>query len=580
MRISAGKLLAVSAFLLSFGGPEARAGRDGEPPAVRAAPPARTGHQAPAVQIQAIEIQAAQGRGQGAAQGGGAVDPMVGQSRPPPSTQAPARGPGQGASGQSAQGGQGQGGQGQGAQGQGAQGQGQQAQGAQGQGAQGGQQIPGEIPKPYHGSLTFETGTGSILTLTLPAANVYVADPKVAEVRPASATSLFVFGIGAGHTTIAVVDTYGRLLADYQITVHPSGFGAREAQAAIARLIPGSNIQVKPQGKGLMLTGAVSNPADAAQAVSIARGYSTAEGGAPMPVENQMTVAAPSQVTLMVRIAEMKRSVKRNLGIDWNSQGFAQGFFGKVAGSGGLLGATLNAAASIRCGGVATSGTGGPCFDAVLNALAKDGLAHIMAEPNLTVMSGQAASFQSGGEFPIYVYGSGTGYSVTYKQYGVLLKFLPIVLSDGRINLHVAPEVSEIDSVNSAGQTPGSSSLTASALKTRRAETTVELGSGESFAIAGMLQSTGSDAGSGLPGLGDTPILGALFKTNSMIREQTELVIVVTPILVRPVKNVAQLQMPAEGYTPAGDVDRLLLMRQMPNRDGSIRSGQAGFMVR
>ena len=442
-----------------------------------------------------------------------------------------------------------------------------------------------EIPKPFHGSMTFEAGAGKILTLTLPAANIYVADPKVAEVRPASATSLFVFGIGPGHTTIAAVDGLGRLLADYQITVHPSGFGAREAQAAISRLIPGSRVQVKAQGKGIMLSGGVANAADAAQAMTIAKGYVSGEGAM---VDNQMSIAAPSQVTLQVRIAEMKRSVARNIGIDWS----ASGFFGKIspypyiAAAAGI--AAPPAVAALRAtfnGGCSNGGIG--CFDSILNALAKDGLAHVLAEPNLTVMSGQPASFQAGGEFPYQtITGSGSAAtpSIVFKQYGVLLHFVPTVLSDSRINLHVRPEVSQIDTTNVLTSQNGSSvALAAPALTTRRAETTVEMGSGETFAIAGMLQTTSSNNGSGIPGLGDTPILGALFKTNQMTREQTELVIIITPILVRPVANPTQLQIPGEGYKPPRDIERLLLMRQMPNRNGTTQvqaPGQAGFIVR
>ena len=199
----------------------------------------------------------------------------------------------------------------------------------------------------------------------------------------------------------------------------------------------------------------------------------------------------------------------------------------------------------------------------------------------------QPASFQAGGEFPYQVL-SGTGASATttiaFKQYGVMLSFVPTVLSDGRINLHVKPEVSEIDTTNLlSSSTASSTALSAPGLKVRRAETTVELGSGESFAIAGMLQTTNSDNGSGIPFLGDTPVLGALFKTNNLTREQIELVIIVTPLLVRPVSNPSQLQIPADGYKPAGDIDRLLLMRQMPNRNGTTQArvpGQAGFIVR
>jgi pilus assembly protein CpaC len=445
---------------------------------------------------------------------------------------------------------------------------------------------PAEIPKPIHGTLSFETGNGKMLTLTLPAANIYVADPKVAEVRPASATSLFLFGVGAGHTTVAAVDALGRLLAEYDVNVRPSAFGAREAQEAISRLIPGSRIKVNPQSKGLMLTGTVANPADAAQAMTIARGFTASDGAR---VDNQMTIAAPSQVTLMVRIAEMKRSISRSLGINWAGAA-SLGSLGKNQFGLPIVSAVLNNAG---CTGTGTSsssitlpvGFHGPCFFGILDALAADGLAHILAEPNLTVMSGQPASFQAGGEYPYAVAGACGGVScisIEFKPYGVLVGFVPTVMSDGRINLHVKPEVSQLDSVNTAAL-PGGGVV--DGLLVRRAETTVELGSGESFAIAGMLQTTSANNDSGLPGLGDTPLIGGLFKNNTMTREQTELVIIVTPILVRPTQNPNQLHLPGEGYEVAGDRDRLLLMHQVPNRDGSTGApprplSEAGFMVR
>jgi pilus assembly protein CpaC len=432
---------------------------------------------------------------------------------------------------------------------------------------------PSEIPKPFHGSVSFEAGSGKILTLTLPAANIYVADPKVAEVRPASSTSLFVFGVGAGHTTIAAVDLLGRLLADYDITVRPSAFGAREAQSAISRLIPGSQIQVKASGKGLMLVGGVANASDAQQAMLIAKGFSAGDGS----VENQMSIASPTQVTLMVRIAEMKRSTARNIGINWS----AQAFLGRIAPLFGVSGAATHLVQATLNG--STCATGQACFDAVLNALANEGLAHILAEPNLTVMSGQAASFQAGGEYPYAVPGGSSNpnsVTIDFKPYGVLLSFVPTVLSNGRINLHVKPEVSQLDSTNVV-QLPGGG--TVDGLLVRRTETTVELGSGETFAIAGMLQTVSNSNDSGLPGLGDAPIIGALFKSNSMTREQTELVIAVTPIVVHPLQNIAQLKTPTEGYKVPADVDRLLLMHQVPNANGVVgppSASEAGFIVR
>ncbi len=193
-------------------------------------------------------------------------------------------------------------------------------------------------------------------------------------------------------------------------------------------------------------------------------------------------------------------------------------------------------------------------------ALAKEGLAHILAEPNLTVMSGQSASFQAGGEYPYAVPGAGANpnsVTIDFKPYGVLLSFVPTVLSNGRINLHVKPEVSQLDSTNTV-QIPGGGVV--DGLLVRRTETTVELGSGETFAIAGMLQTVGNDNDSGLPGLGDVPVLGALFKSNAMTREQTELIHDDPRRFPGPVSaEHAVIERPRMRICAQDDVDQLLL---------------------
>lgn len=423
-------------------------------------------------------------------------------------------------------------------------------------------------------AVSMEAGSGRVVTLGQSAANVFVADPRIAEVRPASATTLFVFGVGPGQTTVAAMDASGAVVQQYDVTVQPSGFGAREAQAAIGRLIPGSRVQVRAQAKGLMLTGGVANPADAAQAVSIAKGYVPENG----VVQNELAVEAPIQVTLHVRIAEMSRQVVRNLGVNWS----ALGTIGSIAGVPAL---TLNANANnLNCGGV--NGSIGVCsganFNGVIDALARDNLAQVLAEPNLTVMSGQVASFQVGGEYPIPVGQNNNQITVAYKNYGVMLSFLPTVFSSGRINLHVRPEVSEISQQGAFTLTNAGTGLTVPSLLVRRAETTVELGSGQSFAIAGLLQNNTLDSGSGLPGLADTPVLGSLFRRSGFDKTEKELVIIVTPYVVRPVNNIAQLHMPTDNYAAATDIERLLLMRQVANSRSMVPvriPGAAGFIV-
>jgi len=420
----------------------------------------------------------------------------------------------------------------------------------------------GTAPAPLttEAGLAIESGSGRVVTLRSAAANVFIADPKVAEVRPASATSLFVFGVGPGRTTLAAMNSAGQLIAQYEVTVRPSGFNAAEAQAAVSRLISTSRVRVQPQGRGLLLSGMVNSPAEAAQAVAIVRGYL----GENQSVENQLTIQSTMQVTLRVRIAEMSRSVVQNLGINWQT-------LGQIAVVGTLSPLALR-------------GAGGIAFDGVIDALAQDNLARILAEPNLTVLSGQPASFLVGGEFPIPVSQREGQVNVEFKKYGIALAFLPTVFSDGRINLHVSPEVSQLTNQGAVQLNAGNSSIQIPALTVRRAETTVELGSGQTFAIAGLLQDEVNHSVTRFPFLAEIPVLGPLFRSNGFQRRETELVILVTPVLVRPVSDPTALRLPTDGYTPPSDFERILQGRQA-SRGQSVRParvripGEAGFIV-
>lgn len=429
-------------------------------------------------------------------------------------------------------------------------------------------------PVAVNAALSLQTGSGKIVTLRAPAVNVFVADPKVVEVRPASATSLFVFGIGPGQTTLAAMDAAGHVVAEYNITVQPSSYNATGAQAAIARLVPGSQVQVVPQQKGLLLTGSVNDPQDAAQAVAIAKGFADSNS----TIDNEMTIRAPVQVTLSVRVAEMSREVVRKLGINWSELG--------QIGAIGLFKPALILSSSTSGAGITptcTVGCTGASFNGVIDALANDNLAQILAEPNVTVMSGHTGSFQVGGEYPIPISAQNGQISVSYKDFGVILTFTPTVLSGGRILLHVAPEVSNLSNQNSVTLANSGASIVVPALNVRRAQTTVELGSGQSFAIAGLLEQNTTDSGSGVPFAGDIPVLGALFHDDQFQRTEDELVIVCTPYIVRPVNNPAALHLPTNGYTPPTDLQRLLLMKQVSANQPPVPvaiPGDAGFIVR
>jgi pilus assembly protein CpaC len=348
--------------------------------------------------------------------------------------------------------------------------------------------------------------------------------------------------------------------------------------------MPGDHIGVVPQAKGMLLTGYVPTAGEAARAAAIAHGF-LGEGQA---IENQIAVGAQVQITLRVRIAEMSRSVVRNLGVNWS----ALGTIGSIATFPALNISRSGAVAS----GVCTVGSGiaraagianstqcqGGSFDAVIDALIQDNLVRVLAEPNLTVMSGEPASFLAGGEFPIPVGQQNGQMTVEFKNYGVSLAFVPTVMSDGRINLHVNPEVSQLTTVGAVQISAGNSSISIPALTVRRADTTVELGSGQSFAIAGLLQKTSTDAASGVPGVGDMPVLGSLFRSDAFQRNESELVIVITPYIVRPVNDPSELALPTDGVTPAGDFDRILRLRQIASSNPAVPSripGQAGFIV-
>ncbi len=415
---------------------------------------------------------------------------------------------------------------------------------------------------------------GKVITLRSAATNVFVADPKVLEVRPASTTTLFMFGVGPGRTTVAAMDADGHVVLQYEVTVKPSLFKATEARAAITRLMPGSHIAVRSEAKGLLLSGRVDSPAEAAQAMAIASGYV----GANEVVENQLSIHSATQVTLRVRIAEMSREVIRNLGVNWE----ALGEIGSIA-KFPALSLAANAATAPACLNGATV-CQGVNFNGIINALAQDNLAHLLAEPNLTVMSGQSASFLVGGEFPIPVAQQQGQISVEFKKYGVTLAFLPTVMSDGRINIHVSPEESELSNAGAVQLAAGNSTIQIPALVVRRAETTVELGSGQTFAIAGLLMDSSTQAFTGLPYLNDLPILGPMFRSNAFQRTQTELVILITPFVVKPVDNIASLHLPTDGFNQPTDLEQVLLARQVGRSPETppVRMpipGDTGFIV-
>ncbi len=460
---------------------------------------------------------------------------------------------------------------------------------------------------PQH--VTIETGRGQMLQLPEPAASVIAADPSIARVQPASPTRLFVIGAAAGVTTIVATNAAGDTISQFEVTVGggtkpaaavaaPVGTGDGGTSAnpaavreAIMQAVRGArDIKVLAANKDLVITGIVPTPAAAQEAVAIARSYT---GGEKAVVIDQLLVLSSIQVNVRVRFAEISRTITRELGFHWqaliNNGGWRFGMLTGAAAAGAIspfttLGLTAaNGQTPNYIGGGFGSNT--TDINSIIDALVADQLVTILAEPNLTALSGETASFLAGGEFPVPVGGStgngGTTVTIEFKQFGVSLSVVPTVMASNRLNLRVRPEVSSLTDSGAINIPLSGGTLKIPALSVSRAETTIELGSGQSFAIAGLLKKTTLDDMSGLPGFQDVPVLGTLFKSNSFQREDTELVIIVTPYVVVPASSPSKLQAPTDGFKPPTDLERILHGRQIAGGAGSVTPQiDAGFILR
>ena len=408
------------------------------------------------------------------------------------------------------------------------------------------------------GTVVIEAGGGRVFRIRGKISSLFVSDPKVVEVRPASPGTVFVFGVGPGRSTVAALDDSGNPVAQFDVVVQASSYAAGETAASLRRYVPGTQLRFSDTPAGMIIHGQVQTPAAAEQVESTAKNFI----GDNQALFDRTTIDTSVQVTLRVRVAEISRTITRQFGINWT----AMANFGRW-GAAALIADTLSQSqnAPNTISGSYTSGANS--INTILDLLAQDQLITMLAEPNLTARSGETASFLAGGEFPVPTSGSNGQISVTFKPYGVSLAFVPTVLSHGRISLHVHPEVSEISSVGAvtvplATSLFGTSTVTIPAVTVRRADTTVELGSGQSFAIAGMLTADDSFNARGLPGLGELPVVGTLFKSDLFQRDKTELVIVVTPYIVRPAGSPNDLRAPTDDFVPANDGPRVLWNRQ------------------
>jgi pilus assembly protein CpaC len=403
-------------------------------------------------------------------------------------------------------------------------------------------------------------GIGKSIVLDLPRdiKDVLVADPKIANAVVRSAQRAYIIGAAVGQTNIVFFDAAGQQIAAYDIAVKRDLNGVR---AALKASLPNADIQIDGIGDGVVLTGSAASPIEAQQAGDLAARLA---GGADKVV-NSIVVRGRDQVMLKVTIAEVQRSIVKQMGIDLTASmnyGTAVVKFNNsnpfTANNAPLVG--TNAATGALGGGSI------PSVTATLRAMESAGVVRTLAEPNLTAISGESATFISGGEFPIP-----TGVTcqttaagaigqcvqtVTFKKFGISLNFTPVVLSEGRISLRVMTEVSEVSSDNAL--TGGQNGTTIPSIKTRRAETTLEIPSGGAMAMAGLIQQQTKQAINGFPGLMQLPILGTLFRSRDFVNNQTELMVIVTPYVVRAVAQ-KDLSRPDDGFASSSDPQADLL---------------------
>lgn len=406
--------------------------------------------------------------------------------------------------------------------------------------------------------LVVGVGKSQVLEIPAPYTDVMIADPKVADVLPLSNRSIYVVGKSAGSTALTIYGPGKRLVAAASIVV---GADTDALKNRMAELLPDEHdIAVRAAGQSIILSGTVSSGPVLQKALTLAETY------APGKIVNMLGVEGVQQVMLSVRFVEMSRSLSKNLGLNVKySDPAGNHGIGFTSGQNTItVTNNIASAAFTGFGGIAGHfGTNDSDLSLFVDALEDKGLVKTLAEPTLVAMSGDTANFLAGGEFPIPIAqaaattaGGGSTITVAFKQFGIALSFTPTVLKDGLINMIVNPEVSAIDKANSVT----SGGITIPGLKVRRARTTVELRDSQSFVIAGLLADDYQNNISQFPGLGDLPVLGPLFRSTSFERNETELVIVVTPHLVVPRKG--RVATPADSFVPPSDLELFLLGNQ------------------
>lgn len=389
---------------------------------------------------------------------------------------------------------------------------------------------------PDANMLVVEKGRSAVVEADAPFTTLVVADPDIAEAMATSNQSFFLRGKQPGSTTVLIYGVSGKISELINVEVE---IGLDELRTDLSNLLPGEDIQVYPVHDGVFLDGKITTAAAAEMALQVAERY------IPGGVANGLSIGQSQQVLLEVRFLEASRTAVKEIGfgntIDANDA-IATTEGGTVS---GLAAKTVALFTNI----------GGENIDVQLRALEKKGVVRTLAEPNLVALSGDTASFLAGGEFPIPVASKNGEITVEFKKFGVGLDFSPTVLGDGLVNLRVRPEVSSLDRANGIR----SSNIEIPGISVRRADTTVELRDGQAFAIAGLLQNDYSNDVRQTPWLGNVPVLGALFSSKRYQRNESELVIIVTPRLVRPAAHPDMLASPLDSFAEPSEAELFLL---------------------
>lgn len=393
-----------------------------------------------------------------------------------------------------------------------------------------------KVSGPEAETLVLEKGRSAVIESTAPFATLVVADPDVAEAMATSNQSFFLRGKNPGSTTVLIYNDAGQIAELIEVEVELS---LAELRADLKNLLPGESITVHPVHDGVFLDGKLTTAAAAEMAIQLA------ERHVPGGVANGLSVGQSQQVMLEVRFIEASRKAVKEIG------------FGNTFDANGVVGSTEGGTVS----GLAEKtlalfkNVGTENIDIQLRALEEKGVIRTLAEPNLVALSGDKASFLAGGEFPIPVSASDGEISVEFKKFGVSLEFTPTVLGDGLVNLRVRPEVSALDRANGVR----TASIDIPGISVRRADTTVELHDGQAFAIAGLLQNNYSNNVRQTPWLGNVPVLGLLFSSKRYQRNESELVIIITPRLVQPAPHPDALETPLNAFAEPTEAELFLL---------------------